>query len=130
MKHGKTKQRDRYFNYLLIKMNDAILLEQRVGKGIWQGLYQFPLVETSRKASIHILSEALNSEAPSIMNLSRIAELPVHILSHQRIHAQFWRFDGQHVTDDVANMRWVRTQDVHELAVPRLIEKFLEEYPL
>ena len=47
IKLNKTKVRNRYFNYLVwLDGNGNTVLEQRKGKGIWQNLYQFPLLET------------------------------------------------------------------------------------
>lgn len=48
VKSKKMKKRTRYFHFLVIADEDeALLIEQREEKDIWQGLYQFPLVETS-----------------------------------------------------------------------------------
>ncbi len=45
LKKGKIKKR--YFNYLVFQSEEnKTILEKRSGKGIWEGLYQFPLIET------------------------------------------------------------------------------------
>lgn len=50
VKEKKIKIKKRYFNYLVpVTEDNQTVLEERVGKGIWQGLYQFPLVETKKK---------------------------------------------------------------------------------
>ena len=46
MKRGKTRVRDRWFNYLHVASGDRVLLHRREGRDIWQGLYEFPLIET------------------------------------------------------------------------------------
>ena len=47
VKIKKHKVRNRFFNYIVfVSVDGKTILEQRIGKGIWQGLYQFPLIET------------------------------------------------------------------------------------
>ena len=49
VKAKKIKVRKRYFNFLVIKTkNNSTILSERKGKGIWQGLYQFPLIESEK----------------------------------------------------------------------------------
>ena len=43
----KIKIKKRYFNYLVVLIDGKqTLIHKREGKGIWQNLYQFPLIET------------------------------------------------------------------------------------
>ena len=45
----KTKVSARYFNFLVcIDKKKNTVIEKRTGKGIWQNLYQFPLIESNR----------------------------------------------------------------------------------
>ena len=47
IKDKKVKVRKRYFNYLVVITSDKkTILRKREGKGIWQNLYEFPLIET------------------------------------------------------------------------------------
>ena len=49
VKEKKIKVRNRYFNFMVIKTADEkTILSERKGKGIWQGLYQFPLLESDK----------------------------------------------------------------------------------
>ena len=49
IKNAKIKITERYFNYLVIQdANQKIQIEKRKGKGIWENLFQFPLVETPK----------------------------------------------------------------------------------
>ena len=95
-KRTKLKVIDRYFNYLVIlDQNGKIQLEKRVGKGIWQNLFQFPLLETNKriddrkklteKFSTKMLAQ-LNSKKLKIWNPEPI----IHRLSHQKLFVFFW----------------------------------------
>ncbi|SDQ09183.1 A/G-specific adenine glycosylase [Flagellimonas zhangzhouensis] len=94
VKLNKTKIRNRYFNYIVLLDDDQnTILEQRKGKGIWQNLYQFPLIESEKTIQLNDLEEALieKSELPKTESLSLYNKEPiVHKLSHQHLHTQFW----------------------------------------
>ena len=102
------------------------MMRQREAGDIWQGLHELHLVETPAP----ILKTAMTRELRKLLGegavvVERIPR-PPHILSHQRIEAVFW-------TIRLANGRrlpkaWsaVPTERLHELAVPRLIERWLE----
>jgi A/G-specific adenine glycosylase len=50
VKSKKLKVRNRYFNYLVVSdENENTLIQKRTAKGIWQNLYEFPLIETARR---------------------------------------------------------------------------------
>ena len=52
VKLKKTKVTKKYFNFLVMDSDDhKTYLEQRTEKGIWQQLYQFPLIETPTAVS-------------------------------------------------------------------------------
>lgn len=48
VKQNKTRTRDRFFHYLYIIYKGKTWLSRRKGKDIWEGLYEFPLIETDR----------------------------------------------------------------------------------
>ena len=49
VKLKKTKVKNIYFNYIvLISKNEKTFLQKRIGKGIWQNLYEFPVIETEK----------------------------------------------------------------------------------
>ena len=49
VKDKKIKLKKRFFNYLvLVSSDEKTILNLREGKGIWQGLYEFPLVESEK----------------------------------------------------------------------------------
>ncbi len=48
VKIKSAKAKKKYFNFLvLVSSDEKTILEKREGKGIWQNLYQFPLIETN-----------------------------------------------------------------------------------
>nr|WP_299032652.1 A/G-specific adenine glycosylase [uncultured Tenacibaculum sp.] len=127
VKEKKVKIKKRYFNYLVpVTEDDQTVLKERVGKGIWQGLYQFPLVETKKETDEKELIEhdqfvKLFPEKTTISLFNK--EDIVHKLSHQHLITKFWVVKTTNVSEKT--MSWSK---VKEQPVPVLIDKFLEEY--
>ncbi len=127
VKEKKIKIKKRYFNFLVpITNNNKTVLEERIGKGIWQGLYQFPLVETKKETNEKelITHERFIKLFPEETTVSLFNnENIVHKLSHQHLITKFWVVKTGKVSERV--MSWSK---VKEQPVPVLIDKFLEEY--
>lgn len=127
VKEKKTKIKKRYFNYLVpITEENETVLEERKGKGIWQGLYQFPLVETQKKTSEEELvkNKQFTMLFPEETTISLFnTEDIIHKLSHQHLITKFWIVKTRKVNEQT--MDWAV---VKKYPVPVLIDKFLEEY--
>ncbi|HHL52884.1 MAG TPA: A/G-specific adenine glycosylase, partial [Flammeovirgaceae bacterium] len=55
--------RQRYFTYLVVQQNGQLLLRQRPDGDIWQGLYEFVLIETAQKPELQKLAHPLLQQA-------------------------------------------------------------------
>lgn len=128
VKLKKTKVSIRYFNYLVfLDENKNTIVEQRTKKGIWQNLYQFPLLETEKKLEIsefkdevktHLLFKHLNFES-TLYNEKDI----VHKLSHQHLHTRFWIIEIKNLPKKGISYNKLKT-----LPVPILIGNFIESF--
>ena len=127
VKEKKIKVKKRYFNFLVIKTNDhKTILTERKGKGIWQGLYQFPLIENTEtvKEKEIIASKEFNDLFPAETTISLFYKKEiVHKLSHQHLYTQFWIVETKTLKN--ANISWENIQD---FPVPVLIANFLEAF--
>lgn len=127
IKEKKLKVKKRYFNYLVVKTkDDKTILSERKGKGIWQGLYQFPLIESDITINHNDLISTkefnnlfLEKTSISLFNTKEI----VHKLSHQHLHTQFWIVETEHLASAV--IKW---STIEEYPVPVLIANFLKDY--
>ncbi|WP_313112480.1 A/G-specific adenine glycosylase [Aequorivita sediminis] len=119
----------RYFNYLVVlSENENTILNQRIGKGIWHKLYEFPLIETSEEVDIETLknlpqfqnfSKNLNIRSISLFN----EEAVVHKLSHQHLNTRFW------ILETAKNRQAeIPISEINNYAVPVLIENFVSEF--
>lgn len=119
----------RNFNYIVIvSESERTLLQQRTEKGIWQQLFEFPLIETESEVN---LSELQNhsefQELTKDLHLSNLAlfnDIPVvHKLSHQHIITKFWILETRNIIEEAIDISELGTY-----AVPVLIANFVNEF--
>ena len=84
--------RRRYFYYFVIQSGKSLLMSKRGKKDIWEGLYDFYLLEKTRPTKLANLVE----EDAFLRKLKPVEEIEVtknfkHLLSHQTILASFIR---------------------------------------
>lgn len=78
--------KERWFTYIIyLTPARTTLIRQRTDKDIWHHLYEFPLVEHSSEAEW----QAYKPQAGSQRSAADSKMVFTHILSHQRLHAQF-----------------------------------------
>ena len=127
VKEKKAKIKKRYFNFLVVVADDEkTIIEQRIGKGIWQGMYQFPLIETKEPISERVLiaNEKFSTLFPLETSLSLFNEEDIiHKLSHQHLYTKFWIVKT--LKSEEKAILW---KDIKQYPVPVLIDKFLNEF--
>ncbi|MDT0649147.1 A/G-specific adenine glycosylase [Autumnicola edwardsiae] len=127
VKLKKGKIRHRFFNYLVFYSEEnTTLLHQRKGKGIWNGLYEFPLIETEKQlTALEFLSlEEIKEKTGENSSIQLYNEKPVvHKLSHQHIYARFWL-----VSLKKTPAKGIPMSKIAKYPVPVLIQNFLNEY--
>jgi len=128
VKLKKAKVKKRYFNYLVfLSEENRTIIKQRIGKGIWEGLYQFPLLETDEPVCAEKLlfdEKFVELTGKGIQQIRLFNETPiVHKLSHQHIYTRFWVIEKKILLEES-----VPVENLKEYPVPVLIANFLNEY--
>ncbi len=133
VKSKKTIVKKRYFNYLFFDTPIGCFLQQR-GKGdIWEGLYEFPLIETEKeinqKTALTKLPQYQDiAQKQAIKYISKAFRV-THKLSHRDILTTFWHIG---VTDNflINNSRIfeIKIDTLQQYAISRLTERFIIEY--
>ena len=122
VKLKKLKVRKRYINFLVFISNDKkTILEKREGNGIWQGLFQFPFLETEKSYNEEEIITLLkfNYSDFTLYNSKDI----VHKLSHQHLHSKFWIIN----VDELDN-KGINFSEIRNYPVPILISNFIESF--
>ena len=127
LKDKKIKRRARYFHYIIAINNGKVIISQRGTNDIWGGLFEFPLIEND---SVDFLtpSQLESFFTISIKSLLKVQSEKKHVLSHQDIHANFYHLEIDNVNDEKLNL--VALSDLHTFALPRLIDRYLENHDL
>ncbi|MBT8394243.1 MAG: A/G-specific adenine glycosylase [Bacteroidia bacterium] len=128
VKKNVLKITKRHFNYLVFLSDDQkTIIEQRKGKGIWQKLYQFPLVETIKEATLETLVKE-----PEFKNLTQNTDYSisvfngnniVHKLSHQHLYTKFWIISLHKLPG-----KGLPFKKIHNYPFPTLINNFIKEF--
>ena len=118
-KTKKNKIKKRWFNFFVITDRKFIYLEKRTENDIWRNLYQFPMIE--QKLQTPNPFENLTKKAIHSNNLSRI-----HLLSHQKINANFWSFELDFLPKN-KNYLSVKVESLKNYPVPKIVENFINE---
>ena len=130
VKSKKIKVRNRFLHFLMIKDKGNIYLRKRK-KGIWTGLYEFPFLEFKTRVSE---KEVLNSEGwlnvfkDNKLDVCLVSNEFVHILSHQKIYAQFWQLKVKEIY--LKEYELISEKDLLSYPVSRLTEKYFESIKL
>lgn len=129
VKINKTKIRNRNFNYLVfIDSEGNTRLEQRKGKGIWQNLYQFPLLESEKTLDEKGLRIELKprNDFPKFKTIRPYNNEPiVHKLSHQHLYTKFWILEVEQPL-----IHGVPRRNISSFPVPVLIADFIKTFKI
>lgn len=131
VKQGKTKVRSRYLHYFHILHDQDTYLHKRPAGDIWQGLYEFPLIETESPADFPELEKS-----PAFRELFYGAGKPEicqvvsnikHQLSHQTLYVSFYQIRIQKAGDKLCNYQRIPSENLNNYAIPRLLHIYLEK---
>ncbi|MFK5981291.1 MAG: A/G-specific adenine glycosylase [Flavobacteriaceae bacterium] len=129
VKLKKTKVKKIYFNYMVVLSEEnKTILQQRTGKGIWQQLYEFPLIEASEEINLESLQKTneyqeLNKKYSINSTTIYNDKLIVHKLSHRHLYTRFWIVETSAVIKN-----GVSHDEITKYPVPILIGNFISEF--
>ncbi len=133
VKAGKTKVRNRYFFYLLIRHEGFTYIRQRSEKDIWHSLYEFPLIERSTPLTteeVLFTEEWLDICGSESVEITYISEEVKHLLSHQHLYTRFFVVEITKSSYFLQkNFVRIPINGLAQLSTPRLIERFLAAEP-
>lgn len=95
VKSPKKPVRHRHLHFFITTPPHDLWLAPRLAGDIWQGLYQFPLVETANAVNIEQLKQSTEFIALFGKDFEAIERTHAitHLLSHQKLHCHFYEVD-------------------------------------
>jgi A/G-specific adenine glycosylase len=127
-KSKKTKVSQRFLTYLVFHDSENTLLKKRDRKDIWQGLFDFPLVETKTEKLSSTEKKVLEILLKKFKVINQKAEIVKvkHILSHRELRITFRIYPLKKVisVDGYQNFELIKKKFP---GVPQVIMKLLED---
>lgn len=134
VKNKKLKIKNRFFHYFILHYKDKIGMNERQHKDIWQGLYDFYLVEEKQFKNPETIRgnetvEWIIKNGGIMLHESRAFK---HILTHQHIHAKFFhvRMKDALLSNSQLKMKntaYYSINEIMDLPKPILIDNYLKE---
>lgn len=129
IKAHRTKVSEMYLHYIYVRANACTYIKQRTGSGIWQGLYEFPLIETLKPTTPEeiLTSEEFQAFFVSKQDLKKatfrvVATDIKHLLSHRTLHVNLYevQLDKDDVNSFAAYER-IPKNEIEQYAVSKLM---------
>lgn len=128
VKSKKTKVTNKFFNYLILKdIQGNFVVQKREGKGIWENLYEFSLIETDELVSeIDFMNELkatkFYNQLPADITLLN-TEVIQHKLSHQNLYIQFYILNFNQKIKEAKSL-----SEIQKLPFPIVIHNFMQTH--
>jgi len=130
-KRPEIPKKARWFNYIFaITAQGEVVMQQRRRRDIWQNLRELPLVESDHLLDPgELKASALwkRLDPDNVCEAVHVSDAK-HILSHQIIHARFFRISGifSGHPDSGGNYEFIPPGRLKDLPVSRLIDRFFQ----
>jgi len=127
VKLKKIKISYRFFNYLVFEDDiKNTLIQKRDQKGIWQNLYEFPLIETENELDLDAVSELIINKYKTEFEIVGVSNWnskgQIHKLSHQHLNINFWKVK---VKGEIPSA--INGTSIKKFPFPKVIFNFIEE---
>ncbi len=130
-KYKRPERLHRYFNFLVLRNNNEILLEERKNQDVWKNLFQFPMIET--KGNLSVVDTLLRAGELDILPPKRTVKGTYNgyrqHLTHQTIHGQFVEITVS-TKRKGEGRQWVNFAALGQYPFPKMIRDFLSNYSL
>lgn len=127
IKEKKTRVRERWLNYVVVKNHGQVLIHQRTAKDIWQQLFEFVLIETETTSSTKKIL-ALFEKQSGIKNYKLIHfKSGKQKLSHQLIYFCFVEIEVSK-KESLAGYSWIKISELDQYAFPKTLQEFVVQH--
>lgn len=129
-KKNKTKVTTRYLNYLIFSNSTHIYITKRENKGIWEGLYDFPLLETKNAINKdELIDTSVFKKKYHHLNpeFHCVSQQIKHQLTHQTLFVTFYHFYVSDFKNSNTN-NIIEIIEIDKYPVPKVIEKHINTH--
>lgn len=124
IKSRKLKTKERFFVYIKVVTPQGVWLTRRGGNDIWQGLYEYPLIEFDHTPTMaELLQTDFVKQLPQGGRWKMVKEHYRHVLTHQVIWADLYTLTFDSALPAPAQYIVVANDTCGQYAMPQLIHK-------
>jgi A/G-specific adenine glycosylase len=131
VKSNKPKTKELYLYYFHIHCAGYIYLNKREGKGIWQNLYEFPLIESEFPLEFEDLVKHKYFQklfpTENLLQFERVIENKKHVLTHRILYANFYEVTLGKESDILMKYSKIEQSEIEEYPTHRLMQIYLEK---
>lgn len=131
VKRNKTKIRTLYLYYFHICSGNHIYLKKRKEKGIWQNLYEFPMIasESPLKWEKLVAMDDFKALFPSNepVRFRLVLKNQKHVLTHRILYADFYEIIIEKTPDSYEKFIQISPDAIDEYPIHRLMQIYLEK---
>ncbi|MEE9373690.1 MAG: A/G-specific adenine glycosylase [Saprospiraceae bacterium] len=125
-KPKKTIVKDRFMYYFICFNNDKILVRQRKNKGIWEGLYEFPGIESPKKLTQkEIISAGIEKKTGLVLQSIQKCGYLEQKLTHLNLYITFFRANIFSNNNFDNNIRLEKMSKLSTFAFPKPLKTFI-----
>lgn len=131
IKKKRVERKRRFFNYFVFSIGSTIFIHQRAELDIWQGLFEFFLLETDHaiewKEDAIANTLTLNLGIQSFKIASTAYQIKQH-LTHRTIESQFIHIQLKSIPPALQHMIGVERDQLGRYAFPKTMQDYLSEF--
>ena len=130
VKEKKIQIKKRWFYFLVIRYKNEIFVQQRNQKDIWQGLYEFPLIESTTPLSRKKIEKTIEEQEwlkGSAFEIISISPVYKQQLTHQFIQGRFIEIKMPKKPEAKTVYTLVKERKLKQLPFPKFINQYLQQ---
>jgi A/G-specific adenine glycosylase len=119
------KRKGSVMNYLLFYSDNHIIIQKRTGKGIWNGLYQLPMVPGDLE-QVDVIGECEQVYGININEVKEVQRVK-HVLTHADLDLRFFVAQTDAITGDQQNqLIFIPVEEIQQYPFPKPLVDFLK----
>jgi A/G-specific adenine glycosylase len=133
VKQNKAKTKELYLYYFHFHWENFTYIYKRKGKGIWQNLFEFPLIESENALETENLIQS--HFFPGLLSAEKISSFRIiiknrkHVLSHRILYATFIEVFLKKEPEAPETFMQIKNEEIDQYPLHRLMQYYLELQP-
>lgn len=127
VKSKKVAIKNRFLHFVMYDCNGKTIIHQRNEKDIWQGLYDFPSIETEKALSKKMILKKVSERKSAIKSVIEVSITPYakHILTHRHLFCSFIHLKTSTLPELLKDEKVIPLKNIHRYSLPRIIDGYL-----